>query len=61
MGNSTSSKGINSTGSAGINSTSNAIEVVRGEAECYLLLYESYLLLYDLIVWHPYLFSSISR
>jgi len=23
----------------GINSTSNAIEIVRGEAECYLLLY----------------------
>jgi len=32
----------NSMGSEGINSTSKAIEIVRGEAECYLLLYECY-------------------
>jgi len=34
----------NSTGSEGIwiNSTSNAIEIVQGEAECNLLLYECY-------------------
>jgi len=33
----------NSMGSAfGINSTSNVTEIVRGETECYLLLYECY-------------------
>jgi len=48
---------------------SNAIEIVRGEAKCYLLLYECYIsLISSLLVlslvkvhWHPYLFSSVSR